>query len=337
MSQPFDPVGVAIVGIGFGPWSASGRHAKALKQNKKMKLVTCYSRSEEKRKRFSQENGCEANQSYQAALARSDVEAIILATPNSTHAGLAIEALQSRKHVFIEKPLATTFRDCMRIKDANRSVGSVIAVGQFWRFLRRHRLLKSMIDEGKLGTLLMAEGNESVRAAMNLTENNWRWHATERELVLFNSAIHPLDTLRYLLGEVEDACGFLTKRVTQGELDDTACTSLKFKSGVLASLIATYASPRRTYLNIYGTEANAFADESGLSVMTKDAKQPESVSLTELDPIEAEQVDFAEAIRLKRKPEVDLDEGSANVAVVEALIRSFEKRRYVSISEVLEE
>ena len=70
------------------------------------------------------------------------------------------------------------------------------------------------------------------------------------------------------------------------ELDDTACTSLKFRSGVLASLIATYASPRRTYLNVYGTEANAFADESGLSVMPKDAKENESVHFTELDPIE---------------------------------------------------
>ena len=187
MSQSFDPVRVAIIGIGFGPWSASGRHAKALEQNKKMKLVTCYSRSEEKRHRFSKEHGCESDQSYQAVLARSDVEAVILSTPNSTHADLAITAIESGKHVFIEKPLATAFRDCLRIKDANQSASRVIAVGQFWRFFRRHRLMKSMIDEGKLGTLLMAEGNESVRAAENLTQNNWRWHMTERELILFNS------------------------------------------------------------------------------------------------------------------------------------------------------
>ena len=336
MGQSFQNVRTAIVGVGFQPSSASMKHSKAMKQNSKLELVTCYTRSEEKRNRFSRENNCESDESFQAVLSRKDVEAIILSTPNSTHADLAIEIINSGKHVLIEKPLATSVRDCLRIKEANQGKGVVVGVAEWWRFLQRHHFIKSMIEKGDLGTLLLAEGNESNISGMNLTPDKWRYHKKERELILFNSGIHVIDTLRYLLGEVEDACGFITKRASPGELDDTACVSLRFRSGALATLSGTYSSPKRVYLNVFGTEANVLSDETGILVEKKGAAAPEKVHPFEDDPILAEQNDFAEAIRLGKAPRVDLNEGMADVAVVEAVIRSFEQRRFVNINEVLE-
>ena len=336
MDQSFHPVRTAIVGVGFQPSSASMKHSKAMKQNSKLDLVTCFTRSEEKRKRFSKENDCDSEESFQAVLARRDVEAIILSTPNSTHADLAIEAINSGKHVLIEKPLTTSVRDCLRIKEANQGNGVVIGVAEWWRFLQRHHMIKSMIEKGDLGTLLLAEGNESNISGMNLSPDKWRYHKKERELILFNSGIHAIDTLRYLLGEVEEACGFITRRASPGELDDTACASLRFRSGVLATLSGTYSSPKRVYLNVFGTEANVLSDESGLLIARKGQAATEKVQLIEEDPILAEQNDFADAIRLRKAPKVDLNEGMADVAVVEAVIRSFEQRRFVGINEVSE-
>jgi predicted dehydrogenase len=328
---------VAVVGIGSMPSSASVKHGKAIKQSgSKLKLVTCFTRSEDKRKRFAKENDCEFDQSYEAVLDRKDLDAIILSTPNSTHADLAIQAIESGKHVLIEKPLATSVKDCIRIIDSTKSAGVVVGVAEWWRFLERHRLMKSMIEKGELGTVLLAEGNESNISGMNLTPDKWRYHKIERELILFNSGIHPIDTLRYLLGEVEEVCGFLARRASPGELDDTACASLRFDSGALATLSGTYSSPKRVYLNVFGTEANAQSDETGLYIAKKGAATTEKVQLLEGDPILSEQNDFADAIRQRRSPRVDLNEGTADVAIVEAIIKSFEERRYVKIEEVLD-
>ncbi len=336
LSRSRDPVRAAVVGIGFQPSSASAKHSKAIKLGSELKLVTCYTRSEEKRKRFANENGCESEQSYDAVLDRKDVEAIILSTPNSTHADLAIQAIESGKHVLIEKPLATSVKDCVRIREANKHTGVVVGVAEWWRFLERHNLIRAMIENGELGTLLLAEGNESNISGLTLTPDAWRYHKIERELILFNSGIHPIDTLRYLLGEVEEACGFITKRASPGELDDTACASLRFESGALATLSGTYSAPKRVYLNVFGTEANVLSDENGLFIAKKGGAAVERIQFNEGDPIVEEQNDFAEAIRDGRTPRVNLDEGTADVAVVEAIIRSHEERRFILLKEVFE-
>ncbi len=76
-----EPLGVGIVGIGH--WS--GMHAAALKKTNILKLVTCYTRTEEKGKKFASQNNCAYDLTYEDVLKRRDVDAIILTTPHTTH------------------------------------------------------------------------------------------------------------------------------------------------------------------------------------------------------------------------------------------------------------
>ncbi|MGI0079872.1 MAG: Gfo/Idh/MocA family protein, partial [Nitrososphaerales archaeon] len=147
-----EPLGIAIVGIGH--WS--GMHAAALKKGNLLKLVTCYTRNEEKAKKFAVQNNCEYDQSYENVLKRKDVAAIILTTPHTTHPDLAIKAANAGKHLLIEKPLANTVAECKKMISAFENEGLVMSVCQDRRWLGYHRKMKEIITAGLIGRPIFA-------------------------------------------------------------------------------------------------------------------------------------------------------------------------------------
>ncbi len=331
--QAYEPVRVALVGI--GRWSAV--HADSLKKTRKLELVTCNTRSKEKGTKFSRENGCDFSESYDSLLRRDDVEAVILSTPHTTHADLAVEAAEHGKHVLLEKPLANSVLESKRIIDACRQAKVVLAVCHDRRRLQRFRLMKATLERGAMGKVLMAEANFSADGGLSLTPEKWRWYRKESPGgPMMSTGIHHIDTFHYLLGPISEASAFITKLAVSGELDDTVCATFRCQSGVLATLCCTFASPRTFFLNMYGTMANLYNDEKrGLQILRKGSETMEPMPFAEVDPVLIEQDDFADAVRLNRRPEVGGEEAIMNVAVVEAMIKSSEQKRVVSIEEIL--
>ena len=101
------PVGVGVVGIGW--WSTPT--AVAVKNNPKYRLVTCFTRTPEKRKKFAETYGCGESESYEEILGNPDVEAVILTTPNSVHGEQILQAIGAGKHIFVEKPITNTLSE----------------------------------------------------------------------------------------------------------------------------------------------------------------------------------------------------------------------------------
>ena len=105
---------VAIVGTGF--WGA--KLAEAVDRSS-LELAACYSRNPENRAAFAERFRCEAPDSYEAALDAAD--AVVLATPNGEHETQALAAAERGKHVFVEKPIATTIAAGERMRDFRSS------------------------------------------------------------------------------------------------------------------------------------------------------------------------------------------------------------------------
>src|ERR1039457_2023780 len=99
-----EPLRVARLGMGW--WSDV--LADALKRSSKLKIVACFSRSEQKRAAFAAKHGCRASPSYEAILADAQVEAIINTTPNDVHLETTRLAAQAGKDVFLDKPIANS-------------------------------------------------------------------------------------------------------------------------------------------------------------------------------------------------------------------------------------
>src|SRR5262245_59274589 len=121
----FEPVRVACVGMGW--WSDV--LADGMQRSNKFKIVTCYSRSREKRHAFAAKYGCEAAPGYDAILRDPKIDAIVNTTPNDVHLETTRAAAEARKHVFLDKPIANTVADARAITDACRKAGVVLALG----------------------------------------------------------------------------------------------------------------------------------------------------------------------------------------------------------------
>ena len=102
-----EPVRVACIGMGW--WSDV--LADAVMRSNKLKIVACFTRSEQKRQAFAKKYGCAAAPSYEAILEDKGVEAIINTTPNDVHLETTRQAAAAGKHVFLDKPIANSVSD----------------------------------------------------------------------------------------------------------------------------------------------------------------------------------------------------------------------------------
>ncbi|MBM4314123.1 MAG: Gfo/Idh/MocA family oxidoreductase, partial [Deltaproteobacteria bacterium] len=141
-----DKVRVAL--IGTGSWAAV--IANAVQRSGKLELATCYSRTPEKCAAFSRKYGCDREQSFQDVLKRTDIEGVLLTTPNAVHAEHAIAAAQQGKHVYVEKPIANTISDGRKMVEACREAGVALLVGHDMRRLAGFRKMKELIDRGAI-------------------------------------------------------------------------------------------------------------------------------------------------------------------------------------------
>lgn len=315
---------VGIVGIGW--WSTE--HARAIHQSELLELVTCYTRNEDKRKKFAEDNHCEQEETYEKLLERNDIDAVILTTPHSTHKDLTLKAASAGKHVFVEKPMALTVQDCKEMIEAVEHAGRVISVGQDRRWSSTHRKIKELVTSGKVGKIIYAEASYFNNIGINITPDKWRWYKDESPGgPLSYLGVHMIDTLRFLFGEdVEEVRGIMDKMVIKAEIDDFAMATMRFHNGGYGTVTSIFTVPKTTYVNVYGTELNVFSgDASGLIIQHKDTNTIEKVEVTEQNPVQLELEDFARAIAEKRAPEVDGVEGMKNVAVLEAIIESNKK------------
>ena len=142
-----EKVRIGLVGVG---WFGGMRVAAAGKSGA-AEFVSCFDLAPERRDAFAAEHGCRAAESLAAMLDDPEVEAILIATPHSTHLGLVEEAASAGKHVFVEKPLVLTVADARRAAEAAEKAKVVLQVGHNRRRQPANRRIKAMIDGGRAG------------------------------------------------------------------------------------------------------------------------------------------------------------------------------------------
>jgi predicted dehydrogenase len=137
------PLRVACIGIGW--WSDV--LADAIQRSGKLEILSCYTRSAEKRDKFAAKYRCRPVAIYEAILADGEIEAIINTTPNDVHLTTTSAAAAAGKHVFLDKPIANTIADGRAITEACRRAGVVLALGYQRRRESHFRWIKQQIDE----------------------------------------------------------------------------------------------------------------------------------------------------------------------------------------------
>jgi len=344
------PVNVGIVGL--GRWAKV--LTRAVAKSEKIKIVAAYSRSQEKRLAFEQELGVPAVPDMPTMLSNREIEGVILTVPNEQHLPVAAEVAKARKHVYTEKPIASTLEEGLQIAALEKNYGITVTVGHSARLMAGIRKIREAIDGGELGRVAFIEANFSNERALELTPKTWRWYKDKAPGgPLSQLAIHQFDVLHYLGGEIVEASAMASKLSPVGaEVDDQSMTLLKFADGKVGYVGSCWTSPGIFAVRVFGSKGlmhyeidfntwdtpDQLHKNSTLYIQRgKDGyAKREELKVPESDMFRTELEMFAGSCRTGESGELSAYNGNFAVAIVYAALRSIEKNgQYTCIAEVL--
>ena len=294
-------------------------------------------------------------------LASGLVDAVVLATPNMTHAELLLDVLESPLPVLVEKPLCTTVQDCRRVIDCARDREAIVWVGLEYRYMPPVARLIQEVHSGTVGDVRMVAVREHRFPFLSKVAD---WNRFNRNTggTLVEKCCHFFDLMNHIVGSSPlrvFASGGADVNHREERYDgeipdiiDNAFVILEYATGVRAMLdLCMFAegSEHQAELSVIGTEGKveAFLPSAEVRVGRRDGWRAGVVREIVHDGRVAhegfhhgssylEHVDFLAAVRSGAPPTVGLEEGLRSVAVGVAAHRSMDEGRPVALAEVLD-
>jgi predicted dehydrogenase len=343
-------VKVAIVGL--GRWAKV--LARAARSSSSLEIVSAYSRSEQNRAAFQTEFGIKSAAELASLLADPQIEGVILTVPNEQHLSLARLVAHAGKHVYTEKPIASTLEEGLAIEALEKTHRVTVTVGHSARLMAGIREIGRAINAGELGRIGFMEANFSNERALELTPKAWRWYKDRAPGgPLSQLAIHQFDVLHYLGGEIVEANSVAAKLSPVGaEVDDQSMTVLRFADGKIGYVGSSWTSPGVFCVRVFGAKGlmhyeidfstwdtpDKLHETSILYIQRgKDGYgKREQLMVPKSDMFRAELDMFAESCRTGRSSELSAHNGNVALAVVFAALRSIERGgQAVKIGEII--
>ena len=219
-------------------------------------VVAVFSRSELKARSYAERQGIRKwYTDAQALVDDPDVNAIYIATPPSAHATFAIMAMRAGKPCYIEKPLAASYEDCVRINRVSEQTGVPCFVAYYRRYLPYFKKVKEIVDSGELGKILTVQVRFAVPPRDLDYEQNvqlpWRLQShISGGGYFYDLAPHQLDLLQNLFGVIVKAHGYTANRAGLYNLEDTVNAVFRFESA-REDRIEIYGSKGRISFSVY--------------------------------------------------------------------------------------
>jgi predicted dehydrogenase len=265
------------------------------------------------------------------ALANTDVDAVILCTPQQHHAEQIIAAAQSGRHVFCEKPLCTTAADAEAAIAAVRKAGVQLGIGHERRFEPAIIEMRKRFALGEFGNSLLLEGNFSQDKFLQLPRDNWRLSdAINPAGPLSATGIHMVDLSIALLGRPVNVWARLAQLGSDFENGDTLSMTIGFECGATAMLGAVLATPFLGRLALFGSKGwmeirdrSHPEDSTGWDVTCAHRHETPVTGFHAPHPAVRDNLEAFGRAALGRAPyPVSLEEIMANVRSFEAIQRS---------------
>ena len=259
--------------------------------------------------------------------ASSEVDAVFVASPDALHCGDVLTAVQHRKPVLCEKPLAMNAAEARAMVEAARQAGVMLGVAHVMRFEESVKLFRARIAAGAVGRPQVARAD--FFAPMLTSARTW---VNDPKLAtggpLADIGVHCIDTLRFVLGDEVRAVSARAGYDSHSVLEASAATVLEFASGILATVSVSARSPYQTFLEVAGetgvlSSLNALTIESPVTVeLRRGFEVVESREVSNADAYTVQVDAFAAAIEEKREFEIPGEEGLRNQLILDAAYRS---------------
>jgi predicted dehydrogenase len=269
---------------------------------------------------------------FEDIVADTEIEAVLVATPVSTHTELGLAAIESGKHVFIEKPLASSTAEGLKLAEAARKASVLIMPGHTFLYSPPVRTIHKLLVAGELGDVLSIS---SSRVNLGL-------HQTDVSVV-WDLAPHDFSILQFWLGETPTHVSAIARACIVPSLPDVAFINLEYESGAIAHVELSWLAPsklRRTTI-VGSKKMVVYDDTSNEPVRVFDSgvmpREPStfgeyrltyragdilSPAIDAVEPLSLQLRDFCTSIREGTTPRSSIAVGLEVVRLMEAVDRS---------------
>ena len=285
---PMRKMNVAVIGVGYWGKKIVSEYAQLAKRNSAVRLHTACDLLEENLK------FCEGNyhvpymtKYHKEVMARPEIDAVDICTPNETHFEICREALEAEKHVLVEKPMTLDSGEAYKLVDLARTRNLVLSVGHIYRFNNALRKVRSLIEDGFFGDVFYLK---------------LRWTTLmppiEGRDIITDLAPHPFDILNSLLDEWPSRITCKARAYRRERLEEMAYIIAEFENDMMAHIELSWLSPGKVReVSVMGSERFAKID-----CLTQDIKAFEDgrfcdVAVDRNNTIEAELEHFVNCVQ----------------------------------------
>jgi UDP-N-acetylglucosamine 3-dehydrogenase len=289
---------------------------------------------------------------YGGLIGRSDIDVVIVASPDYYHEEQTIGAMAAGKHVLCEKPMALSVAECQRMIQAADRYAKKLMIGQICRYTPGFLMAKKLVDNGEIGELFYVESEYAHDYKLHPGKDNWRMNPSRDPVI--GGGCHAVDLLRWIAGDPSEVTAYANHKVlTDWPVNDTTIAILRFPNQVIGKVFVSIAVKRDYTMRsvFYGTRGTIIADNTSPHLtLFKDAivdplplfetRYPEihDQSTALVLPISldshnttAEVSEFSESILNGTPVRTDGRQGAATIAVCCALVESAAKAASISI------
>ena len=256
MSEGGDPIRVGVIGTGA---ISQVVHVPIFAEREDVDLLVVADADEHKARALSQRFGVPHVSSAEETIARQDLDAVVICTPNHLHEEMAIAALEAGKHVFVERPLAISSQGAGRVIDVAEREGKILVVGMPHRFRPGVAALRNFIAGGELGDLYAVRGSWMTRL-MPASRHTWRYDREEAGGgALMDLGVPALDLCLWLVGFPAMKRVSCVTSPADGSTEDAATLMAETVDGIALTLEVSnrlFAGEDRYYARVMGTEGS---------------------------------------------------------------------------------
>ncbi len=308
--------------LGFG-LHAEKRLVPAFHHTQSARLVALSRRDADKARAAARTHGIRlAFGSAEELCACQDVDAVVVATPNACHYADTLLALQYKKPVLCEKPMALNAAQCRRMIVAAQKAGALLGVAQVFRFANSIARFRERVAGGEIGRPLLARAEFCYPG-----EGHPRQWLYSREIagggVLADVGVHCIDVLRFVLNDEITQIGARARLDRPGGVDVVSSLLLEFSRGTLAVVQTSTRTAYRTALELVG-DKGVLRSDNALSVdapvrieRCHDGEIVDSERLSNADAFAVQLDAFARAVEGNEKFLCPGEEGLRNQLVLD--------------------
>lgn len=317
-------------------------YAREASENKGVSIQLVWDEDVERGAQWAKELGVPFEADLQKVLSDPTIDGVIVTTPTSMHKEIFIKAAHHKKHIFTEKVLAFTVKECEEIYAAVEANGIELMVSLPRLTDKAYLLAEKSLNQGWLGELTMIRCRLAHNGAVPSEANAKGWLPArffdKKQAgggALMDLGAHPIYLINRLAGQPEAIYARLQKQKSE-EVEDSAAVTVEYASGLLGMIETGFLSHGSPFqLELYGTEGSLLIKDDQIKLESLHVNKDKWLTMNENPPVVPKPMEqWIAIIHSGTKPTITKEDIISLTLVNEAAILSHLEGRRISVNEI---